>query len=141
MSFGLSVGDFIGAATLAYRLIQAIHGSHDAGEDYQAAIRELGCMQQAFIQVSSLSENRNICQATFKAASHIVKEAMDIIESYLDKTKGYDRRLGGLRASCIAQNFRKVGWTLYKADDMKKLKERLHTRLNSLNLLFVAANL
>ena len=68
-------------------------------------------------------------------------EAMKIIESYLDKTKKYDRRLGGLANQGMAQNCRKVGWALYKADDMKKLRETLHARLNSLNLLLVAANL
>jgi hypothetical protein len=60
---------------------------------------------------------------------------------FLDKTKKYEKRLGGLGNSGIAQNLRKVGWTLYKADDMKRLRETLHARLSSLNLLLVAANL
>jgi len=141
MSFGFSVGDFISAAALTQRLIQAINGSHDAGEDYRAALRELRCMQEAFIRVSCLGESRNVAQATFKSASWIAMEAMKIIESYLDKTKKYDRRLGGLANPGMAQNCRKVGWAMYKSDDMKKLRETLHARLNSLNLLLVAANL
>jgi hypothetical protein len=141
MSFGFSVGDLLGAANLTYRLIQAVQGSHDAGEDYRAAVHELGCMQQAFIRVSCLGANQNISQATFSSASWIVMGAMDIIKSFLDKTKKYDRRLGGLGTSGMAQNLRKIGWTLYKADDMKKLRETLHAQLSSLNVLLVAANL
>jgi hypothetical protein len=141
MSFGFSVGDLIGAANLTYRLIKALQGSHDAGEDYRAAIHELGCMQQAFIRVSCLGANENVSQATFTSASFIVMGSMDIIESFLAKTKKYDRRLGGLGTSGMAQNLRKVGWTLYKAEDMKKLRETLHARLTSVNVLLVAANL
>jgi len=66
---------------------------------------------------------------------------MEVIESFLAKTKKYDRRLGGLGTSGIAQNLRKVGWTLYKAEDMKKLRETLHARLSSLSVLLAAANL
>jgi len=141
MSFGFSVGGFIGAANLTGRLIQAINGSHDAGEDYRAALRELRCMQDAFIRVSRLGESRHVAQATFKSAAWIAMDAMKIIELFLDKTKKYDKRLGRLETSGMAQNYRKVGWALYKADDMKKLRETLHARLTSLNLLLVAANL
>jgi len=128
-------------ANLTYRLIKALHGSHDAGDDYRAAIDELGCMQQAFIRVSCLGANQNVSKATFDSASFIVMGSMEVIESFLAKTKKYDRRLGGLGTSGIAQNLRKVGWTLYKAEDMKKLRETLHARLSSLSVLLAAANL
>lgn len=141
MSFGFSVGDLIGAANLTFHLIKALQGSHDAGDDYRAAIHELGCMQQAFIRVGCLGANENVSEATFASASYIAMGAMDIIKVFLDKTKKYEKRLGGLGNSGIAQNLRKVGWTLYKADDMKRLRETLHARLSSLNLLLVAANL
>lgn len=141
MSFGFSVGDLIGAANLTYRLIKALHGSQDAGEDYRSAINELGCVQQAFIRVSCLGASKEFPRATFESASCIIMGAMDIIQSYLDKTKKYDRRLGGFGASGLAQSFRKVGWTLFKAEDMKKLRETLHARLSALGVLLAAANL
>ena len=141
MSFGFSVGDLIGAANLTYRLIKALHGSQDAGKEYRDAINELGCVQQALIRVSCLGANRNISQATFESASCIIMGSMDIIQSFLDKTKKYDRRLGGFGSVGLAHNLRKVGWTLFKAEDMKKLRETLHARLSALGVLLVAANL
>jgi hypothetical protein len=141
MSFGFSVGDLIAAANLTYRLIRALRGCNDAGDDYRAAIHELGCMQQAFMRVSFLGSNSNTCNATFQSASYIIMGAMDTIQSFLDKTKKYDRRLGGLGSSGLAQNMRKVGWTLYKADDMKRLRETLHARLSTLSVLLAAANM
>jgi hypothetical protein len=141
MSFGFSVGDLIGAASLTHCLIRALQGSHDAGDDYRAAIDELGCMQHAFMKVHDLGKNPNTSGATFLPAYSIVMGAMGIIQAFLEKTKKYDRRLRGLGPSSLAQNMRKVGWTLYKAEDMKKLRETLHARLSSLSVLLIAANL
>jgi len=141
MSFGFSVGDIISAANLTYRLIKALHGSQDAGEEYRAAINELGCVQQALIRVSCLGSNKDFPQATFESASCIIMGSMDIIKSFLDRTKKYDRRLGGLGTPGFAQGLRKVGWTLFKEEDMKKLREALHARLAALGVLLAAANL
>jgi hypothetical protein len=141
MAFSFSVGGLIGAASLTHCLIRALQGSHDAGDDYRAAIHELGCMQHAFMKVYDLGKIPNTSGATFRSAYSIVMGAMDIIQSFLEKTKKYDRRQGRLGPSSLAQNMRKVGWTLYKAEDMKKLRETLHARLLSLSVMLVAANL
>lgn len=145
MSFGFSVGDLIGGANLTYQLIKALHGSQDAGQEYREAIEELGCVQQALIRVSCLGSNPNFARATFESASNIIMGSMKIIESFLDRTKKYDRKLGHFGASSsrasFSHNWRKVGWTLFKADEMKKLRETLHARLSSLAVLLAAANL
>ncbi|PVH98015.1 hypothetical protein DM02DRAFT_683495 [Periconia macrospinosa] len=141
MSFGFSIGDLIGAANLTYRLIKALHGSQDAGEEYRAAINELGCVQQALIRVSCLGSNKDFPRATFESASYIIMGSMDIIQSFLDRTKKYDKRLGSLGSSGFAHGLRKVGWTLFKAEDMKKLRDTLHARLSTLGVLLAAANL
>jgi hypothetical protein len=109
MSFGFSVGDLIRAANLTYRLIKALHGSQDAGHEYRDAINELGCLQQALIRVSCLGANHNVSRATLESASCIIMGSMDIIRFFLDKTKKYDRRLGGFAPSGLANNLRKVG--------------------------------
>ncbi|KAF2852035.1 hypothetical protein T440DRAFT_516993 [Plenodomus tracheiphilus IPT5] len=142
MSFGFSVGDLIGAANLAQRLIQALRGSHDAGEDYRAAITELGYTQQAFFHVINLGSDKNLSRATFQSASCIVMGSIDIIQEFLDRTKKYDKRLGRFSAgpSGLAQGFRKVGWALFKAEDMKRLRATLHVKLTALGVLLAAAN-
>lgn len=35
----------------------------------------------------------------------------------------------------------RLGWTLFKANDMKKLRETLHARLSALGVLLAAASL
>jgi hypothetical protein len=143
MSFGFSVGDLIGAAGVTYRLIKALHGSQDAGEEYRAAIAELGSFQQALMKVSCLRSSKDVPYATSECASTIVMGCMDIIQDFLERTKRYDRRLGTLGSPgfALANGMRKMGWTLFKADDMKKLRDTLHARLSALALLLSAAHL
>ncbi|KAH6629597.1 hypothetical protein C7974DRAFT_189592 [Boeremia exigua] len=138
MSFGFSVGDLIGAANLTYRLIAALRENHDAGEEYRSAIDELGCYQTALMKVSYLGRNNNVPRDTFDAASHMVMQSMDMIQSYLDQTKKYDQKLGR-DASGFRSGFRKVRWTLIKADDMKKLRDSLQRRNAGLQLLLQCA--
>jgi hypothetical protein len=90
MSFRFSVGDLIGAANLTYRLSKALRESQNAGEEYRAAIDELGCVQHLFIRVSCLKANRLISQATFQSASYLVIGSMDVIQSFLQRTRKYD---------------------------------------------------
>jgi hypothetical protein len=141
MSFGFSVGDFIGAANLTYKLIAALRENHGAGEDFRAAIDELGCYQAALMRVSYLERNKNIPRDTFDAASHMVMQSMEMIQDYLDQTKKYDQKLGRLESSGFKYGVRKVLWTLLKAEDMKKLRENLQRRNAALQLLQQCAGL
>lgn len=141
MSFGFSVGDLIGAANLTYKLIAALRENQDAGEEYRAAIDELGCYQTALVRVSYLGRNKNVPRDTFDAASHMVMQSMDMIESYLDQTKKFDQALGRSGMSGFKHGVRKVRWSLLKADDMKKLRESLQRRNAALQLLLQCAGL
>lgn len=141
MSFGFSVGDLLGAANLTYRLIAALRENHDAGEEYRAAIDELGCYQTALMRVSYLGRSKNVPRDTFDAASYMVMQSMDMIQSYLEQTKKYDQKLGRAGVSGFRHGVRKVRWTLLKADDMKKLRESLQRRNAGLQLLLQFAGL
>ena len=94
MSFGFSVGDFIGAANLTYKLIGALREHHGAGEEYRGAIDQLGCYQAALMRVSYLERNKSFPRDTFDAGSHMVMQSIEMIQAYLDQTKKYDQKLG-----------------------------------------------
>ena len=85
---------FIGAANLTYRPIAALRENHGAGEEYRAAIDELGCYQAGLMRVSYLGRNKSVPRDTFDAASHMVMQRIEMIRSYLDQTKKYDQKLG-----------------------------------------------
>jgi hypothetical protein len=135
MSFGYSVGDFIAGANLTYRLIRALSASQGASIEYQEAMVELGAIQQAFLQVSQMRASSILSQATINAASHIIISSLEIIGRFLDKSQKYQRRLSGGDSWC------KIGWALFKKDELKGLRDSLHVKLSAVNLLLSSARL
>lgn len=69
MSFGISVGDVVGAADLTYKLIAALREHREISEEHRAAIAELNCYQSALTRVDYLARTRIIPRETFDAAS------------------------------------------------------------------------
>ncbi|KAG4439639.1 hypothetical protein IFR05_004888 [Cadophora sp. M221] len=140
MSFGYSVGDFIAGANLSYQLIQALSGVHCPSEEYREALIELGCLQQTFLQVGRMTSNPNMSPATINAASHIVLSSMTLIGDFLTRTQKYRERLSGRdQGSAAADSWRKVGWVMFRKDELKALKDALHLKLTSVSLLLDTA--
>lgn len=143
MSFGYSVGDFIGGANLTYRLIKALSETQGASVEYQEAIHELGSIQQTFLQVSQMKASNVLCQATINAASHIVLSSMELIGSFLERAKKYQRKLSGYNSgsSVVNGSWRKMGWALFKSDELKALRDALHLKLTAIGVLLSSARL
>lgn len=140
MSFGYSVGDALAGANLTYRVFRIMADSKGASIEYHEAMSELSAMQQAFLQVEEVRKNKMLPPATINAVSHIVLSSIDIIASFLDRTKMYQKQLEDSRHSGIQNSWYKVGWTLYKSDELKSLRDTLHSRLTSVHLLLSAAS-
>ena len=134
MSFGYSIGDFIAGANLTYQVIHALSSSRGACIEYQEAINELGCMQQAFLQVGHLKQSHSICPATTNAVSYLVISSMEIIGKFLERTKFYQRRLSE-NHSGRAGSWQKIGWTLFKKNELVQLKDTLHMKLHAVSVL------
>ncbi|EXK26263.1 hypothetical protein FOMG_17165 [Fusarium oxysporum f. sp. melonis 26406] len=140
MSFGYSVGDVIAGANLTYRLIRIMADTKGASVEYLEAMSELSAMQQAFLQISQIRSHEMLPPATVNAASHIVLSSMDTIAKFLERTKHYQRLLEDPRASTFQSSWYKVGWTLYKSHELCTLRDALHSRLTSVQVLLSAAS-
>ncbi|KAI1758636.1 hypothetical protein GGR53DRAFT_516411 [Hypoxylon sp. FL1150] len=138
MSFGFSIGDFIAGADLAYKLIRVMSETRGASIEYQEALAELCGIQQTFMQITQLGRSEILPKATLNALAQISMPSMTIIADFLDRTKHYQSKLtkgGGLGGSWC-----KVGWALYRRDELKLLRDTLHARLSAINALLAAAN-
>ncbi|KAI1263794.1 hypothetical protein F5Y18DRAFT_116405 [Xylariaceae sp. FL1019] len=139
MSFGFGVGDFIAGANLAHKLIRVMTETRGASIEYQEALAELCGIQQVFIQITQLSRNDILPKSTLNALAQIIMPSMAIIADFLDRTKHYQaklsRKAGGLESSWC-----KVGWALFRRDELKMLRDTLHARLSAINTLLAAAN-
>jgi hypothetical protein len=141
MSFGYAIGDFIAGANLAHRLIRIMAETRGSSEEYREAMTELCGIQQAFIYVSQIIRSGTLPKATVNSASYIVLSSMEIIAKFLEQTKEYRRQLeaSGNNLGGVSGSWCKVGWALYKKEELRSLRDSLHCRLVSVNTLFAAA--
>lgn len=140
MSFGYAIGDFIAGANLAYQLIHLMTETRGASDEYQEAMSELCSIQQAFIHVSQITRSSILPQATLNSASFIVLSSMQIIAKFLDRSKRYRKGLSDPNTGGVSASWCKVGWGLFKKDELVALRDQLHCRLVAINTLFTAAN-
>ena len=142
MSFGYSVGDFIAGANLTYRLISALSETQGASMEYQEAIHELGSIQQTFFQVGQMKASSMLSQATINVASHIVISSLELIGNFLERTKKYRQRFcSNSGTGLVADSWRKMGWALFKREELESLRESLHRKLTAIGVLFSTAQL
>jgi len=142
MSFGYSIGDFFAGANLSYRLVKALSSTQGPYIEYQEAIAELGCLQQTFLQVGRMTTNPNLSAATVNAASHIVLSSMSLIGDFFERTKSYRERFrqSGSR-SAVSDSWQKMGWVLFKKEELMALTNALHVKLSSISVLLSTAKL
>ena len=139
MSFGYGIGDFIAGANLSYRLIQALSSTKGASIEYQEALMEVGSIQQCFLQVGRLTENPNLNHETVNAASYIVLSSMDMIGEFMMRTKRY-REVARMEND-MSDSWQKMGWVLFKKQELKALQDALHLKLQSVSVLLSTAQL
>jgi hypothetical protein len=141
MSFGFSVGDFLAGANLAYRLIRSLSETRGASMEYQEVICELGYIQQTFLHVEHMNSSNIFSRATINAISHIMNTSIDVMARFLEKTEKYRQSLsnnGG--QSLVADSWRKIGWSLFKKDELADLRNTLQTGLTAVNILISTAS-
>ena len=79
-----------------------------------------------------------MCPATLNAISHFIIPSVEIIGKFLRRTKRYQRQLSESRYK-TAVSWQKIGWTLFKKDELTRLRDTLRLRLNSIHLLLFVA--
>lgn len=141
MSFGFSVGDFIAGANLAYQLLRALSDSQGASKEYQEVIQELGCVQQTFLHVEQMRSCNLFSRATLNAVSYIINSSVDVISNFFARTEKYRRSLSGNGGqSLYRDSWRKVGWSLFKKEELTGLRDTLQTRLTAIAILVNTAS-
>ena len=110
--------------------------------EYQEAMSELGALQQTFLQVGYLRPSHCLSQATINAAAYIVLSSVELIGEFLRKTQKYRQRF--TRAGpghAVSDSWQKMGWVLFKREELKALKDNLHLRLTNIGVLLSTAEM
>ena len=140
MSFGFSVGDFVAAANLAYKLVLALSESSGSSMEYQQLIQDLSCVHRTLLQVEQMKGANQLNQSTINALIYQVNSTKIPMQAFLEKTEKYRKALGGGGSSTIMKDsWRKIGWSLHKKEEVKALRDLLQLRLLSMNVLLSTA--
>ena len=140
MSFGFSAGDFIAAATLVSRLVIALSESSGSSHEYQQIIQDLASVHRTLLQVEQMKQANQLSQSAVNALKHEVDSARKPVEDFLGKTEKYRKALqAGGSGSGLKDSWRKIGWSLFKKEEIATLRDVLQVRLLSINVLLSTA--
>ncbi|KAK8001728.1 hypothetical protein PG991_013950 [Apiospora marii] len=146
MSFGYSIGDFVAGYNVTYRLVRILAESRGASIEYQEAMVELGAMEQVFLEAGNLVNSKLHSRDIKNGIACIVLSTVDIIDSFYERSRQYQQRLGERRSkrarsvASLESSWCKVGWTLFKKEELRALKTQLHERLTSVHVLLGMAS-
>ena len=136
MSFGFSVGDFVAAASLAAKLIQALSKTRGSSAEYQALIQDLDGVHQTFLQLEQMRATNLLAQATINALSHLTSSSVELMQQFLNDIDKYRTSLQqGGSTSAVRDAWRKVEWSVSKPASVRKFREILQFRLTSIGVL------
>jgi hypothetical protein len=111
MSFGFSVGDILGGASLAYKLCNALSDAKGSSRDYQQLIAELNVVHKVLIQVEQLRVSNQLAQATLNALLFITNSANEAMEVFLaDHEKYTESFKRGGSGNMLKDSWRKGKW-------------------------------
>jgi hypothetical protein len=103
---------------------------------------ELGSLQQTFLQVGQMRANGSVNQATINAASYIVLSSITLIGDFLAKTQKYRERLCGAGSgNAMSDSWQKMGWVLFKKEELKALRDTLLVKLTNIGILLTTAQM
>jgi len=89
MSFGLSVGDFLTGAELAYKLVQCLSAAKSSASEYQELMVELNVVHKVLLQVDQLRAANQLAQATTNSLVFTVAYTIDAMDSFLAAYESY----------------------------------------------------
>ncbi|CZR69574.1 uncharacterized protein PAC_19474 [Phialocephala subalpina] len=136
MSFGFSVGDILGGASLAYQLCKALSETKGSARDYQQLIAELNVVHKVLIQVEQLRVSNQLAQATLNAVLFTTNAANEAMEVFLADHEKYRESLKeGGSGNVLKDSWRKWQWTFTMETERTKLSQTLASMLVSINCL------
>lgn len=125
-------------ANLAYQLLRTLSDSQGSSKEYQEVIQELGCVQQTFLHVEQMHSCNLFSKATLNAISYIINSSVDVMSNFFARTEKYRQSLSGNGG--YMDSWRKVGWSLFKKEELAGLRDTLQTRLTAISILVSTAS-
>ena len=120
-----SFGDIVTAIGIVHSICMALSDSTGAANDYQSLIEELNSFEKAleFVHFVITAD-----PPTGSDARHITAEittCLELLNTFHNRIRPYQVLGGGKRASLLKTSWRKIGWTLTKANEVASFRQKI----------------
>ncbi|KAJ6514392.1 hypothetical protein C8R47DRAFT_571298 [Mycena vitilis] len=131
-----SFGDILATAQLAYKLSQILSESVGSSMEYQELIIELDALGSALRGLDDIVNKLVIQQSVRNAIEHALCCCRKFMTVFLDRIKNYEPALRkGGSGHMWRDNWRKIGWHIFRKDELKKLKKDLAEQKATINMV------
>ncbi|KAF8249098.1 hypothetical protein K440DRAFT_660383 [Wilcoxina mikolae CBS 423.85] len=134
MSFGYSISDVLVVSALLSKAIGALSESSGSSSHYDELMSALYSYHRSVLEVEQICTLpvSQFHSATKNAITHTVSLSRATLEAFLARIDSYRGRLH-------ESSWRKVGWALFKEEEVRELRLKLASHAYSLNLLISTA--
>ncbi|KAF8248514.1 hypothetical protein K440DRAFT_625716, partial [Wilcoxina mikolae CBS 423.85] len=137
MSFGFSVGDFLAVGTLIYQIGTTLRDSTGSSADYQDLVLRFDCFEQLLQTVKQQISSSQLPPSAVQAIKGHILRCKPLLEKFNTTTKKYKLSLAKKCGSGnkMKDTWRKIGWGMYKRDEILELFDGLGKQMDAIHLL------
>jgi hypothetical protein len=136
MSFGYSVGDVIAIGSLLFKIGATLRDSTGSSADYQELVLRFDCFEQLLKTVRRQIASSQLPRPAAHAIIGHVSKCEPLLRKFDTTTEKYKKSLSrGGSGKKLKDSWRKIGWGMYKRDEILELYEGLGTQMDAINLL------
>ena len=135
MSFGYGVGDVIAVATLVTKIARSLRETTGSSQDFQNLVLRFDTFGQLLNTVQQIKSGQ-LPQSAVSAICTHVANSKPLLRKFDETTERYKRSLSGAGSGKRLQDsWRKIGWGLYKRQEILELSDGLAKEIDAIQLL------
>jgi hypothetical protein len=125
-----AIGEIVTTAKIVHSIYKALSDSMGASYDYQCLVAELRSFEQA---LKAVDRAITVAPPTGRDALDIAAETttcLQMLQKFDDRIRSYQNALGGRKGA----SWRKIGWSLFKADEVASFRQKISQHKNNISL-------
>ncbi|KAJ7156843.1 hypothetical protein C8R43DRAFT_883734 [Mycena crocata] len=144
MATVVSFGDILTLAKLAWTLARILRESTGSSAEYQDLVAELDSLGNALQSLDQFVSNpgpTKLQSSVENAVNYALSKCRTLIAEFLKKVEGYQFSLKkGGSGNGMRDSWRKIGWGLFKKDEIKILKTQLMEQKTTINMMLTLSH-
>ncbi|KAI9692342.1 MAG: hypothetical protein M1822_006573 [Bathelium mastoideum] len=145
--FGISIGDFIAVGQLAFEIAAALSDCRGAAAEYKSLIELLKSLKTSISLISNFVSDPsrftalNVDQAFMNGLAFHAGCCHRLLTQFVVDSRKYTDKLVNGQGNRVQKTFRKLKWSLYSAEDARKLEQRLSSHLEAFDRYLLAVDI